>query len=130
MEKKIIHTTKAPEPIGPYNQATIAGNLVFVSGQIALDAETGNLITDDIAKETAKVLDNVGAVLEAAGSDFTQVVKASIFLSDMDLFQDVNKVYAGYFDSKNAPARECVAVKTLPKEVNVEISVISIIKSA
>lgn len=130
MEKKIINTTKAPEPIGPYNQATIAGGFVFVSGQIALDAETGNLVADDIAKETSKVLENVGAVLEAAGSGFTEVVKASIFLSDMVLFQEVNTVYAKYFDSKNAPARECVAVKTLPKDVNVEISVIATLKSA
>lgn len=128
MEKKIIKTSKAPAPIGPYNQAVVAGDMVFVSGQIALDAKSGDLLVDDIESETRLVMENLNAVLSEAGSSFQHVVKTSIFLSSMDLFNSVNDVYSEYFDSENAPARECVAVKTLPKNVNVEISAIAITK--
>jgi 2-iminobutanoate/2-iminopropanoate deaminase len=121
--KKIIHTNSAPLPIGPYSQAVIAGNLLFVSGQIALDAETGELEITDIPSETRKVMKNIEAILTSAGCSFENVVKTSIFLSNMIHFQSVNEVYASYF-SENYPARETVAVAGLPKGVNVEISVI------
>lgn len=126
MEKKIVRTKNAPTPIGPYNQAVKAGGFVYVSGQIALHPVSADLHLDNIEQETKLVLENLRAVLEAANSDLDHVVKTSIFLSSMDLFQSVNAVYAQYFDSKNAPARECVAVSTLPKNVNVEISAIAL----
>lgn len=122
--KKIIETKDAPAPIGPYNQAVELGNLLFVSGQIAIDALSGNLIMDDIESETHQVMKNVAAVLKKAGYRFDDVVKASIFLSNMEQFPLVNGVYGSYF-SDNYPARECVEVKKLPKGVNVEISVIA-----
>lgn len=121
--KKIIHTDTAPEPIGPYSQGVIAGNLLFVSGQIALDPETGELEITDIPSETRKVMKNIEAILTSAGCKFENVVKTSIFLSNMVHFQAVNEVYASFF-SKNFPARETIAVAGLPKGVNVEISVI------
>ena len=124
MEKTIIHTTDAPEPIGPYSQAVKANGFLFVSGQIALDAATGELITSDIQSETTKVMENLKAILVTAGIHFSHVVKTTIFLSDMGLFTAVNEVYGKYFSGK-FPARETVAVKTLPKNVNVEISVIA-----
>ena len=125
--KKIIHTQQAPAPIGPYKQATVAGNMVFVSGQIAIDPQSNELKLGNLAEETHLVLKNLGAVLEAAGSSYEQVLKCSIFLSSMDLFAEVNEIYAAYFPSDTAPARECVAVKTLPKNVNVEISAIALV---
>lgn len=124
MEKTIVNTAKAPAPIGPYNQATKFGDLLFVSGQIALDATTGALIQDDIKAETAQVMKNLAAILEEAGMDFSNVLKSTIFLMDMGQFAQVNEVYGSYFPS-NAPARETVQVAGLPKGVQVEISVIA-----
>ena len=124
MEKKIIETKQAPAPIGPYSQAVQAGNLLFVSGQVAIDPATGNVDATDIKAETIQVMKNLEAVLTEAGYQFSNVVKTTIFLSDMNLFAAVNEVYGGYFSS-NFPARETVAVKGLPKNVNVEISVIA-----
>ena len=124
MEKKIINTVAAPPPIGPYNQAVQAGNLLFVSGQIAINPQTGTIDTSDIIGETHQVLLNIKAVLAEAQMDFNNVVKTTIFLSDMSLFSSVNEVYSKYF-SGDFPARETVAVKGLPKNVNVEISVIA-----
>jgi 2-iminobutanoate/2-iminopropanoate deaminase len=124
MEKKIIHTKGAPEPIGPYNQAVRANGFLFVSGQIALNPNTGELLTQNIEIETNQVMDNLKAILETAGIGFDHIVKTTIFLSDMSLFGVVNEIYGSYF-SGSYPARETVAVKTLPKNVNVEISVIA-----
>ncbi|MGK6352050.1 RidA family protein [Parapedobacter sp. DT-150] len=121
---EIINTTQAPAPIGPYNQAIKAGNTLYVSGQIALSPETGQLVQGTVADEAHQVLRNVRAVLDAAGYRFTDVVKTTIFLRDMDDFAAVNAVYAEYF-TEQAPARETVAVAGLPKNVNVEISVIA-----
>lgn len=124
--KKIISTTKAPAPIGPYNQAVLSGNTLYTSGQIAIDAETSELVIDSIESETKKVMENMKAVLEAAEMTFENVVKSSIFISDMNNFSEINKVYAQYFDEETAPARETVEVANLPKFVNVEISMIAI----
>ncbi len=124
--KKIINTSKAPAPIGPYNQAVLSGNTLYTSGQIALDPITGELVLDDIKKETTQVLENMKAVLNEAEMSFENVVKTSIFISDMNNFSAINEVYATYFDEKNAPARETVEVANLPKFVNVEISMIAI----
>jgi len=125
MEKTIINTTKAPAPIGPYSQAVRAGNLLFISGQIPINPATGESDTSDVATETQLVMKNLEAILQEAGSSFQQVVKTTIFLSDMSLFAKVNEVYGSYFTG-NYPARETVAVKGLPKGVNVEISMIAI----
>ena len=124
MEKKIINTTNAPAPIGPYNQAVQFGNLLFVSGQIPLDAATGSLVQDDIQAETRKVMENLAAILKEAGMDFSNVLKSTIFLMDMGKFAQVNEIYGSYF-TENAPARETVQVAGLPRGVNVEISVIA-----
>jgi 2-iminobutanoate/2-iminopropanoate deaminase len=124
MEKKIIRTDKAPAPIGPYNQAVQYGNMLFVSGQIALDPNDGSLFVGDIAIETEKVMENIKAILNEAGMDFSNIIKSSIFLMDMGKFATVNEVYARYF-SDNFPARETVQVSGLPKGVQVEISVIA-----
>jgi 2-iminobutanoate/2-iminopropanoate deaminase len=123
--KKIIFTEKAPAPIGPYSQAVLAGNTLYTSGQIALHPETGELIVGDIETETKQVMENMKAVLEAAGMGFENVVKTSIFIMDMDDFAKINSVYGSYFDESNAPARETVQVAKLPKGVNVEISMIA-----
>ncbi len=123
--KKIITTTKAPAPIGPYNQAVVAGNMLFVSGQIPLNPETGELISGNIKLETEQVMENLKAILEEAGATFENVVKSSIFLSDMNTFAEVNAVYGTYFEEATAPARETVEVANLPKFVNVEISVVA-----
>lgn len=125
MEKTIINTTKAPAPIGPYSQAVRAGNLLFISGQIPINPASGESDTSDVATETQLVMKNLEAILQEAGSSFQQVVKTTIFLSDMSLFAKVNEVYGSYFTG-NYPARETVAVKGLPKGVNVEISMIAI----
>ncbi len=124
MSKQIINTPDAPAPIGPYNQAVQAGNMLFISGQIALVPSTGELVTTDTVAETTQVMKNLAAILQKAGTDFSSVVKTTIFLSDMSLFATVNEVYGSYF-SDNFPARETVAVKGLPKGVNVEISMIA-----
>ncbi|MFD1257146.1 RidA family protein [Mucilaginibacter terrae] len=118
----IINTLNAPAPIGPYNQAVFAGNLLFVSGQIALDAQTGELVMTNLATETNKVMNNIKAILEAAQLDFSHIVKTSIFLKDMGHFAQVNEIYGSYFTG-NFPARETIQVAALPKNVNVEISV-------
>lgn len=118
----IINTPNAPAPIGPYNQAVLAGNLLFVSGQIALDAQTGELVMLDLATETHKVMANIKAILTEAGLDFSAIVKTSIFLKNMGDFAQVNEIYGSYFTG-NFPARETIQVAALPKNVNVEISV-------
>lgn len=124
--KKIINTSKAPAPIGPYNQAILSGNTLYTSGQIAINPETGELVLDDIKTETKQVMENMKAVLEAGGMTFENVIKTSIFISDMHNFSQINEVYGSYFDDENAPARETVEVANLPKFVNVEISMIAI----
>lgn len=124
--KKIIQTANAPAPIGAYNQAILVNNTLYTSGQIAIDANTNQLIIHDIELETKKVMENVMAVLKAADMGAENIVKASIFLSDMSNFEIVNNIYSLYFDEQTAPARECVQVAALPKNVNVEISVIAV----
>ena len=123
--KKIIHTDKAPAPIGPYSQAVQFGNMLYTSGQIAINPTTGDLEIEDIKAETRLVMENLRAVLKAAGMNFEHVIKASIFVSDMHNFAAINKVYATYFNEATAPARETVEVANLPKFVNVEISMIA-----
>ena len=123
--KKIIHTDKAPAPIGPYSQAIQFGNMLYTSGQIAINPATGKLEIEDITAETTLVMENLRAVLQAAGMNFEHVIKASIFVSDMHNFATINKVYATYFNEATAPARETVEVANLPKFVNVEISMIA-----
>ena len=124
MNKEIINTNNAPDPIGPYNQAVRVGNLLFISGQIAIDPATNELISGSIEEETHRVMKNLNAILETAGLSFENVAKTTIFLSDMSLFPTVNEVYGSYFTA-DYPARETVAVKGLPKSVNVEISMIA-----
>jgi 2-iminobutanoate/2-iminopropanoate deaminase len=124
MQNTIINTPNAPAPIGPYSQAVKAGNLLFISGQIPIDPATGCVEAKDITGETHQVMHNLRAILTAAGASFDNVVKTTILLSDMTLFADVNAVYGKYF-SGNFPARETYAVKALPKNVNVEISMIA-----
>lgn len=124
--KKIINTKNAPAPIGPYNQAILSKGTLYISGQIPLDPQTGELITGDIRKETKQSMENLKAILIEAGMTFEHVVKASIFLSDMNQFSEVNEVYGSYFNAETAPARETVEVANLPKFVNVEISMIAI----
>lgn len=123
---QIIETSNAPLPIGPYSQAVIANGMAYLSGQIALHPVTGELVMDDIETETRQVMENIAALLEACGSSWEKVVKASIFLSDMGNFARVNAVYGSYFTG-NYPARETVQVACLPKNVNVEISIIAVI---
>lgn len=125
--KKIIQTDKAPAPIGPYNQAVQHGNTLYTSGQIAIDPVSGELVLENIEAETKMVMQNLKAVLEAAGMNFEHIVKTSIFLSDMGNFAKVNAVYGKYFNEATAPARETVQVACLPKNVNVEISCIAIL---
>ena len=123
--KKIITTDKAPAPIGPYNKAVLLGDLLYTSGQIAIDPKTGVLEIDDIESETTLVMENIKAILEAAEMTFENVVKSSIFVSDMHNFSKINEIYGRYFNTETAPARETVEVANLPKFVNVEISVIA-----
>ena len=123
--KKIVNTSNAPKPIGPYNQAVISGNLMFMSGQIAFDPSTGELDIGEIQAETKQVMENLKSILDEAGLSFKNVIKTSIFLSDMNNFQEVNEVYGSYFSDEGAPARETVEVSRLPKDVNVEISMIA-----
>ena len=123
--KKIITTPNAPAPIGPYNQAILKGNMLYTSGQIAIDPNTGNLVTGDIKTETKQVMENLKAILSEAGMTFENVLKTTIFISDMHNFAAINEVYGGYFDEATAPARETVEVANLPKFVNVEISVVA-----
>ncbi|WKV13186.1 RidA family protein [Marivirga harenae] len=124
MSKQIIQTKAAPAPIGPYNQAILAGNTLYVSGQIALDAQSGELINENITEETHQVMKNLEAILSEAGLGFSDVVKCSIFVKDMGNFATINEAYGMYF-KENPPARETVEVARLPKDVNVEISCIA-----
>ena len=125
--KKIIFTEKAPAPIGPYNQAVMIGNTLYTSGQIAINPANGELVLDTIEIETKQVMENMKAVLEAAGMTFENVVKSTIFISDMNNFGKINTIYGSYFNEKTAPARETVQVACLPKNVNVEISMIAVL---
>jgi 2-iminobutanoate/2-iminopropanoate deaminase len=126
MSRRVIQTSHAPAPVGPYSQAIAAkGELVFVSGQIAIDPATGAIVSGGISAQTEQVMKNIGAVLEAAGADWSNVVKTSVFLSDLTNFEVVNTIYSGYFDSDTAPARACVEVSRLPKDVLVEIECIA-----
>jgi len=124
--KKIIKTSKAPAPIGPYNQAVLSGNTLYTSGQIAIDPSSGELKNNSIREETSLVMENMKAVLAAANMTFENVVKTSIFISDMRSFSEINEVYGSYFNEESAPARETVEVANLPKFVNVEISMIAV----
>ena len=124
--KKIIKTSKAPAPIGPYNQAILSGNTLYTSGQIAIDPSSGKLKIGTIKEETLLVMENMKSVLAAADMTFENVVKTSIFISDMTNFSEINEVYWSYFNEDTAPARETVEVANLPKFVNVEISMIAI----
>lgn len=124
--KRIINTEEAPAPIGPYNQAVLCDNTLYISGQIPMNAATGELISGDIQKETDQCMLNLKAILNAADMSFQNVVKSSIFLKEMHQFSLVNEVYGGYFDAATAPARETVEVANLPKFVNVEISMIAV----
>ena len=124
MTKKIIQTDKAPAPIGPYSQAVLVNNMLYVSGQIAINPANGQLVLDNIIEETQQVMNNLKAILEAAGMDFSNVIKTTIFLKDMNQFSSVNEVYVAFFKS-DFPARETVQVAALPKFVNVEISVVA-----
>ncbi|MFI0426859.1 MAG: RidA family protein [Flavobacterium sp.] len=124
--KKIIYTDKAPAPIGPYNQAVLVGNTLYTSGQIALDPVTMELVLDDIETETKQVMENMKAVLAAADMTFENVIKTSIFIMNMGDFARINTVYGSYFDETTAPARETVQVACLPKNVNIEISMIAV----
>ena len=125
MSKKIINTTEAPSPIGPYSQAVSHNGLLFISGQIPLMPDSGMMVAGNIEEQTIQVMNNLNSILKAAGSDFENVVKTNIFLKDMNDFPKVNEVYGSYF-SKNFPARETVEVSRLPKDCNVEISMIAI----
>jgi 2-iminobutanoate/2-iminopropanoate deaminase len=127
MSKQIIQTNKVPAPIGPYSQAVIANGFLFASGQVAFDPTTGELVLSSIEAETTQVMENIKAILEEAKINFDHIVKTSIFLSSMDLFAAVNQVYGSYFTA-DFPARETVAVKTLPRNVNVEISVTAVMQ--
>ena len=127
MKKTIINTKNAPNPIGPYNQAIKTGNMLFISGQVAMDAENNNqLKISSINEETHQVMKNLSAILREANMDFLNVVKTTIFLSDMSYFNEVNSIYGSYLKEGQEPARETIAVKTLPKEVNIEISMIAV----
>lgn len=123
--KKIINTLKAPQPIGPYSQAVLVGDVLYTSGQISLNPETGKLVKDSIDIETVQVMENLKAVLQAANMTFKNVIKSTIFISDMKNFGAINNVYGKYFDDSTAPARETVEVANSPKFVNVEISMIA-----
>jgi 2-iminobutanoate/2-iminopropanoate deaminase len=125
--KRIIFTDKAPAPIGPYNQAVIKGNTLYASGQIALNPTTGELVLDTIEAETEQVMQNMKAILQEAGMTFEHIVKTTIFIIDMNDFAKINTVYGSYFNEKTAPARETVQVACLPKNVNIEISMIAIL---
>lgn len=124
--KKIINTPNAPAPIGPYNQAVLVKDTLYISGQIPIDPATGELVQGDIKKETKQSMENLKAILDEAGMTFENVIKTSIFIADMHQFSQINEVYGTYFDAETAPARETVEVANLPKFVNVEISMIAV----
>ena len=125
--KKIIFTENAPAPIGPYNQAVLKGNTLYTSGQIAIHPKTGEMVTANIEEETQQIMQNMKAVLETAGMTFENVVKTTIFIMNMNDFGSINTIYGSYFNEKTAPARETVQVACLPKNVNVEISMIAVL---
>lgn len=125
MSKTVVYSPNAPEPIGPYSQAVQAGNMLFISGQIAIQRSSGNILTGNIEEETTQVMINLQEILKASGMDFSNVVKSTIFLKDMGNFPKVNEIYGKYFQ-QNPPARETVEVSRLPKDVNVEISCIAV----
>jgi 2-iminobutanoate/2-iminopropanoate deaminase len=125
MEKKIINTNQAPAPIGPYNQAILTGNTLYISGQVCIDPVTGSLNNTDVKAETIQVMQNLKAILHEAGMDFGNVVKTTIFITDMNRFSEINEIYGQYFEGE-FPARETVQVSALPKFVNVEISMIAV----
>jgi 2-iminobutanoate/2-iminopropanoate deaminase len=124
--KKIINSANAPSPVGPYNHSVLVGDTLYISGQIALDPKTGALLTENIETETRQVMKNLGEILKTAEMSFEDIVKCSVFVSDMNMYSRINAVYAEYFDEKTAPARELVEVANLPKFVNVEISAIAV----
>lgn len=124
--KKIIKTSKAPNPIGPYNQAVLSGNMLYTSGQIAINPVTNELVIENLEDETTLVMENLKAILTEVGMTFDNVIKTSIFISDMNNFARINAIYGKYFDAETAPARETVEVANLPKFVNVEISAIAV----
>ena len=124
--KKIVNNPSAPAPVGPYNQSVMAGNTLYISGQIAIDQSKGEIVLDNIEAETHQVMKNLGMILETAGMTFENVVKCSVFVSDMEMYSRINAVYAEYFSEDTAPARELVEVANLPKYVNVEISCIAV----
>lgn len=124
MLKKVVNTDKAPAPVGPYSQSISLGDIIYCSGQIPLDASTGKLVAGSIVEQTHKVMENIAAVLEANNLNFDNIIKTTIFLSDMDSFADMNKVYAEYF-KKDPPARSCVEVSRLPKDADIEIEVLA-----
>ena len=126
--KKIITTPNAPAPLGPYNQAVLSGNTLYISGQTPIDPSTGNLVSGSIEEETLQVMKNIEAILTAAGATFESVVKASIFVKDMHQFKAINGVYGSFFNAATAPARETIEVANLPMFVNVEISMIAVIE--
>ena len=123
---QVVNSPNAPAPIGPYNQSIMAGDTLYISGQIAIDAATGELVNSNIQEETTQVLENLKSIVEHAGLTMDDVVKCSVFVSDMHKYAEINKVYAEYFPETNAPARELVEVANLPKFVNVEISAIAV----
>lgn len=123
--KKIIYTKKAPDPVGPYNQAIFVNSTLYISGQIAINPETGKIENLNIENETLQVMKNLEAILNEVGFNFKNVIKSSIFLSDMNNFNAVNKVYGSFFSVEDAPARVTVEVSRLPKDVNVEIDMIA-----
>jgi len=124
--KTIINSEKAPSPVGPYNQSILAGDTLYVSGQIAIDQSTGNLIMSNIQEETHQVMKNLGYILDAAGMSYENIVKCSVFVKDMEQYSEINSIYASYFNEETAPARELVQVSNLPKYVNIEISCIAV----
>lgn len=127
MSKKIVNTPLAPAPVGAYNQSVVChGQLLFLSGQIAINPESGELVLDDIETETEQVMHNIGSILQANGLEFDHVVKCSVFVKDMQNFARINEVYSKFFKTESAPARELVEVANLPKFVNVEISAIAV----
>ena len=125
--KEIVHTDKAPAAIGPYSQAVKVGNMVYTAGQIALHPDTGDLKNSDIEEETIRALENLKAILEKAGSDFTKIVKATIYITDMNNFAKINEIYSRYLQKEYYPAREVVQVAALPKNANIEISAIAFV---
>lgn len=124
--KTIVNTNQAPSPVGPYNQSVLAGSTLFVSGQIAIDPISGELVQDSIEAETHQVLQNLKAILQEANMDFENIVKCSVFVADMNMYSRINAIYAEYFNEQTAPARELVEVANLPKFVNIEISAIAV----